>query len=535
MRADFLERARRTSFYVILGITLLAGYLYVPPADSTSLALALGPWRGIYNSPWIGVVFGILTVILLPLFGYFLIKNTIERDRLTRVGSIIATTPISKLAYMLGKWLSNLATLASMLVMFNVMALFMQLYRAEVPEVNLWALSAPIWMMGFPVIALTAAVALWFESVPFLSGSFGNAVYFVSWLLFMDFIGLPGMWSYNIGQVEPHADVLGLSYPLASLQAIGRQVDSSFSGHFNFAGAEFGTAIQVVQWTGTGIEWLGSFAAGRLLWLTVALGLAAVAALPFDRFDPALGREAGTGSRLKRFWESILPACAQSKSFFEPPFRTESKVSLSPIKRRMSNSRFGALLWAEFKLMSKGQRWWWYGIAVFISLLGLVGPSGGTNVTSVLAMAWPVVAWSALGMRERYHDTYKLIYSSTHSLLRQIFIAWFSGVVLGVIALTGSTLRAVMEGDIEHLPVYIVAVLFAPALAFALGAWGGTSRLFEVVYLAWLFMGANGVKVFDFMQTQRDVPSPQQTGVYLGLAMMLFVLGFLRRSRQLNS
>ncbi|HEY3474104.1 MAG TPA: hypothetical protein VGK56_05800, partial [Anaerolineales bacterium] len=198
MRADFLERARRTSFLVILGIALLAGYLYIPPADSTTLALALGPWRGVYNSPWIGVVFGVLTVILLPLFGYFLIKNTVERDRLTRVGQIIATTPISKLAYMLGKWLSNLATLAAMLVMFNLMALFMLFLRAEVRELDLWALSAPIWMMGFPVIALTAAVALWFESVPFLSGSFGNAFYFVAWLLFMNYVGLPGIWSYNI-------------------------------------------------------------------------------------------------------------------------------------------------------------------------------------------------------------------------------------------------------------------------------------------------------------------------------------------------
>jgi len=135
MRADFLERARRTSFLVILGLAMLAGYVYIPPADSMTLALALGPWRGVYNSAWIGTVFGILTVILLPLFGYFLIKNTIERDRLTRVGQIIATTPISKPAYILGKWLSNLATLTSMLLVFNVMALVMQLMRAEVSTI----------------------------------------------------------------------------------------------------------------------------------------------------------------------------------------------------------------------------------------------------------------------------------------------------------------------------------------------------------------------------------------------------------------
>jgi hypothetical protein len=533
MRADFLERARRTSFFVILGVSLLAGYLYIPPANSTSLALALGPWRGIYNSAWVGVVFGILTVILLPLFGYFLIKNTIERDRLTRVGQIIATTPISKLTYMLGKWLSNLATLAAMLMMFNLMALFMQLFRAEVTDVDLWALSAPTWMMGLPVIALTAAIALWFESVPFLSGSFGNAVYFVVWLLFMDYVGLPGIWSYHIGQVQPHADVLGLAYPLASLQEIGRQVDPSFSGHLNFGGAQFGEAIQVVQWTG--IDWMGPFAAGRLLWLTFALGLAALAALPFDRFDPALGHEAGSGSGLKCYWESILPARARSKSFFEPPFITESMVALSPLQGRMSNSRFGALLLAEFKLMLKGQHWWWYGIAICISLLGIIGPPGGTNVTLALAMAWPVVAWSALGMREKYHDTYKLIYSSTNSVFRQVFTAWFSGVLLGLIAIAGVSLRAIIEGSTGHIPVYLVAMLFVPSLAFALGTLSGTSRLFEVVYLLWWFMGVNGPQVFDFMQSQREVPSPVQAAVYLGLAVVLFLFGFARRLKEMRA
>lgn len=533
MRADFLERARRTSFLVILGLALLAGYLYIPPADSTTLALALGPWRGLYNSAWIGVVFGILTVILLPLFGYFLIKNTIERDRLTRVGQIIATTPISKLAYMLGKWLSNLATLATMLFMFNLMALFMLFLRAEVSNVDVWALSAPIWMMGFPVIALTAAAALWFESLPLLSGSFGNAIYFVSWMLFMNTIGLPGIFHYNIGTIQPRADVLGLSYPLASLQEIGQQVNPSYHGHFNFGGAEFGDSLQVVNWAG--IDWRGAFAAGRLLWLTFALVLAAAAAVPFDRFDPARGQATGSESALKRFWASILPKRMRPQTLSEPSFLSESRANLSPITERLSYSRFGTRFMAEFKLMIKGQRWWWYGIALAISLLGLAGPPGGQDVTSVLAVAWPVIAWSALGVRETYYDTYKLIYSSTHSVLKQVFAPWLAGVLLGVIALTGVSLRALNEGNLDHLPVYLVAVLFAPSLAFALGSLSGTSRLFEATYLVWWFMGANGPRIFDFMQAQSDIASTGQTAVYLLLAIVLFIFGFIRRLQQMRS
>ncbi|HEY3476293.1 MAG TPA: hypothetical protein VGK56_16890, partial [Anaerolineales bacterium] len=332
---------------------------------------------------------------------------------------------------------------------------------------------------------------------------------------------------------QPRADVLGLSYPLSSLQEIGRQVDSSFRGHFNFGGAEFGTSLQIVRWMG--MEWLGAFAAGRLLWLTVALGLAAAASIPFDRFDPSLGRAAGSESTTKHFWESIVPGRMRSRAVTEPPFASESRVILSPIKERLSYSRFGTLVVAEFKLMLKGQRWWWYAIAVAISLLGLAGPPGGKGVTAVLAMAWPVVAWSSLGMRETYHDTYKMIYSSTHSPLRQVFAPWLSGVLLGVIALAGVSLRAFGEGNTEYLPVYLVAVLFAPSLAFALGVWSGTSRLFEVIYLVWWFMGTNGPRLFDFMQAQSEVPSPAQTAGYLVLAICLFILGFARRIRQTKS
>jgi hypothetical protein len=60
-RADFLERARRYSFLVMLSL----------PA-------------------------------------FYLVKNAIERDEQTRVGQIIATAPLSKSLYTLDKAFSNL-------------------------------------------------------------------------------------------------------------------------------------------------------------------------------------------------------------------------------------------------------------------------------------------------------------------------------------------------------------------------------------------------------------------------------------------
>jgi len=177
-RADFLERIRRHSFLFVLALTVCAGYLFVPPEGANYLVLQLGLKRGIYNSPWIGLMFGVIAAMHLPLYGFYLVKNAVERDRQTGVGQIIATTPTGRLVYVVGKWLSNLAVLVAILSVMTVMAVVMQLVRAEEATVDVWTLVAPIWLMGTPVLAIAAAMAVLFESISFLRGGLGNVAYF---------------------------------------------------------------------------------------------------------------------------------------------------------------------------------------------------------------------------------------------------------------------------------------------------------------------------------------------------------------------
>ncbi|HET9908165.1 MAG TPA: hypothetical protein VFQ23_16050 [Anaerolineales bacterium] len=526
LRADFLERTRRSSFFVTLGLAVLIGYIYIPPADSSTLMLALGPWRGAYNSAWIGSVFGILIVISMPVLGFFLTKNTIERDRRSRVGQILATTPMSKPIYTLGKWLSNMAVLTAMLVVLNLMAIVMQLLRGEIFPIDYWALSAPIWLMGFPIIALTAAMAVLFESIPFLSGSAGNVIYFLGWYIFMDNLAVPGIFRYNIGVVEPWLDPLGVTGLLAALQSVGQQVAPQFSGHINFGGAEFGVVPQVV--TFAGIQWSLTIMLGRLAWFGIAGLLALAASFPFDRFDPARTSVDGT-SVLK----SLLPNRPRRQPLAEPAFAESKPVNLTPINHRNSRSRFLSLLNAEFKLLVKGKPWWWYLVAAFISLLGLIGPPGGSDVTLALAMIWPVIAWSALGMRETFYETYKLTYSSAHPLGHQFMASWFSGVLLATLAISGATVRMVIEGGADRLPLILLAVLFVPSLAMALGTWSNNSRLFEVVYLLWLFNGVNGAVPLDFMQVLQTSPNPILLAAYFALTVVLFAASLAGRWKQL--
>jgi hypothetical protein len=60
-RADFLERVRRYSFLVMLGLVVFLGY----QTAVGNLALELGQYRGEYNSAWVGAMMSLIATFFL--------------------------------------------------------------------------------------------------------------------------------------------------------------------------------------------------------------------------------------------------------------------------------------------------------------------------------------------------------------------------------------------------------------------------------------------------------------------------------------
>src|SRR5579862_3761161 len=106
-RADFLERVRRYSF--LLTMVFAAALVY--GAYTGTISLELGEYRGVYNSAWTGSMMTLVSTVFITLSGFYIVKNTIERDQQTRVGLVLATTPISRSFYVLAKGASNFAVL----------------------------------------------------------------------------------------------------------------------------------------------------------------------------------------------------------------------------------------------------------------------------------------------------------------------------------------------------------------------------------------------------------------------------------------
>lgn len=529
-RADFLERVRRPSYLALLVITMYLTYLFVPPAESNYLTVSLGGVRGIYNSPWVGTMFGVAISVFVSLLAFYLVKNAVDRDRQSNVGQILAATPIRNPAYTLGKWLSNLALLASLVAIMMIMALVMQLVRGETSEIRFWALAAPIWLMGLPVIGIVAGIAVLFETIPFLRGGFGNVVYFFAWTLFLGF-SMTSNFSDNSTIVEPANDLFGLTRPIADMQSQYAEIDPNYGGDFSIGRSDSSGSFAFFVWEGIG--WRPLIVFQRLLWLAVGGLIALVAALPFDRFDPARrgGGDRAEPGRMARLGQRLFGAGGALFGFIGKAIG----VPLNPLARGVRSSRFGATYLAELKMALRGNPWWWYALVGLFFLLGLLG-SIEDALRNLLPFSWifPVLIWSGLGVRESRHATQGLVFSAPYPLRRQLPATWLAGVSVALISAGGIGLRLLFGGEWAHLFAFCVAAGFIPALALALGIWTGTSRTFEIVYLLWWYAIVNGAAEIDFMGTTERALEGGRPLLFLGIALALLILAGVGRYRQLN-
>ncbi len=520
MRADFLERSRRYSFLVTLGMTIFAAYLYLPPSSANYLTLGLGNYRGIYNTDWIGGAMAVLCSALLSLPAFYLVKNAIERDEQTRVGQIIATTPISNPLYILGKSFSNFVFLAVMVGVIALAAGAIQLLRAEVFRIDLWALLSPFVFCVLPSMAVIAALAVLFETIPWLRGTFGNAVYFVLWLVLLIVCAANMPSPQLVG--EPANDLWGTQVIIASMMKDTAAAFPDYQGSIAIGAATLQAPLDTFTWSG--IHWTSKIIFGRMLWMGVALGIALFAALFFRRFDPVPRKH-----MVKRISEPIeLLPIERTQTYALP-----APAHLTPLT--LGRGRFypARIYLAELRLLFKGIRWWWFVLFAGLNVAGVLLPVESA-LLYLLPAAWilPLALWSSLGTREVRHNTDQLIFSTPYPLSRQFPLIWLAGVAVALAAGAGVAVNLILSGDWLHLLAWGTGALFIPTLALTLGVWSGSNKLFEVVYMLWWYAGPiNHMENLDFIGTSLALPMRRVLGYGL-FTLLLFALAVVGRRKQ---
>jgi hypothetical protein len=372
-------------------------------------------------------------------------------------------------------------------------------------------------------MAMTAAMALLFETFSFLRGGFGNVLWFFLWTFGITLPVVTGL---------PQLDPSGIWVVHESMVPAARAGIPGYVDTFSLSVAAKSVRVATgFHWNG--VEWTAGVVTQRLAWTALAFALVLCGALFFDRFDPASSRRR-SGAR-PRSEGAATPAGAALESATARPHIATS-THLTPLASGALHSGAWRLLVAELQLALKGYRWWWYAVAGGLLIAQFAAPLDvSRGPLLAVAWIWPILVWSALGTREARFGTEQLLFSCARILPRQFPAAWIAGILVAALTGLGAAVRLALAGQSAGLLAWAAGVLFIPSLALALGVWSGTSKFFEGLYTALWYLGPiNRAPGLDFTGSANGPQAGRYALLYLGVAATLVAAAFFRRARQLR-
>ena len=460
--ADLRIRFRRVSTLVIFLLLSGLAYVWVPDPASGMTLIVSGGRRALYNSAAIGMGTASLATIFIGLAGFYVVSNAIRRDVTSRCGFVIASTTMRGTEYLFGKFAGNVVFLATFMSGFMITSMAMLLVRNEArlePLVFMrqYALLVPSSIM------FVSGLAILFESMPFLSGKFGDVLYFFLWAATLGFVAAmiengksPGFAAYF--------DFTGFGFLFDTLKRTLHTTEMAI-GHTPFDRAKPPFVFPGLQ-----------FARGWLLprvFATIApLALVAVARPFFHRFDPARVKRGAEKS--SRNWISRLGA-------FAKPF-TKLAWRVAP---RGGDSLAGAA-WTDAMMTLTSAP-----LIVVVAIgFAIAGLAGQPKAVMPIAFAAAAVVIADIACREKQAGTIGLIFTSPR--LKSGFIWWklMSATWIAALVLLVPSIRLIIARPQAAVNV-IVGMMFIVACATMLAVVSANPKTFLVLFLTFWYVVVN--------------------------------------------
>jgi len=461
---DLRDRVRRRSFLAVLAA---AAYLGLETIRG-NVIVAFGDFTGGATSAWAGTLMAIVANSFLSLAGFWVVKGSIARDRATGVGQILAATPLTRVAYTLSKAVSHFLVLAAMVGVLWVAAVAFQWRAPGAAELDLGAIALPMLLFTLPALAVVAALAVLFETIPLLARGFGNFAWLFVWSALL-----------VLPITTPFFDLLGLRHFQQGVGAVVRELEPAWNGDFRITLAA-GSPPPTRTFVWRGFEVGGGLLGERALALAVALALALAAAIPFDRFDPARRRLRAPGPRRSARDRENRESAASG------PIRPPSLAPLAPAARDFS---LLTLALHELRVALCGMpRWWRLGAAVLL-VGGALAPDTARPLWLAAGFLWPALLWSGLGVREREAGVDAILAAAPLARRRQLPALLVAGLLAGLATTGGAIVRALGSGQLAAAAATLAGLAAMPLLALAFGLLARGSRLFEGLFIAAWYVG----------------------------------------------
>lgn len=505
IKSNIIKQTRSYIFFMIMGISIFLGLLCVPGASSNYEIFYLGGVRGVYNSAWLGVLSAVLPVMLLWLPGFYLLRSQITEDKALKIGQMIASSPVSKTQYILGKLITNFSILMVLQLIFLVAIMMMQLIQHESTVFSILDYILPLVYVTIPYLLVLASLTILFDVVPFLKGVFGNTVIFILWLVFS---------TVSIANPRNCFDLFGLGTLLDSMLEGAREYFPNLPDAVSFG---YYTATSKSTFVWDGISWSPNFLMVRLIWIGVAALITELSVLVFNRFREDVNTKKVKSPKNKinhlHSKSNTNEKTSISASHFQAPPR------LSTVKRGNRVPLFGMLL-GELKIMLRGHSVWWYLIVLTSIALTPFVTSGDSEKWIAVSMLLPLSIWAQMGNREKICGTESFILSSCPAPTKWL-VTWLAGVIIALMMSLGMFAKIILLSQWHYLLPWMVGAIFIPTLALLLGGFSGNGTFFEALFIALMYFGPiNSMGPSDFMGlTGSHAP------LYINLTIILFIIG----------
>jgi hypothetical protein len=489
VRADFLIRFRRPSTVIIFLLLSGFAYVWVPDAATGRTLMQINGARVLYNSAAIGMGTSMLASIFIGLFGFYVVSNAVRRDVNSRCGYVIASTTMRTGEYITGKFLGNVVFLTTFIAGYMAASMAMLLVRGEAP------LEPLIFMKQYAIVTPSTIVfisvaAIVFESIPWLSGRFGDVFYFFVYAASLGIV-VTMMVRGGVGMAR-YFDVSAFGYLMEQMQRnFHTQAISIGASSF-----DPGKAPLIID----GFHLAGDAWATRLVSTITPIPMLLLARVFFHRFDPARIRAAG--AKGKRGWMRSFNALAKpfARVFAAIPVRG---AALTDAMITFAITPFAG-----------------------IALIGITIAALASAKSLPITFAIAAIFIADIASRDRRAGTISLISASPR--LRENIVPWkfASSSIVAALLLIAPLIRNPIS--------VIVGILVIAAASTSLGIISGNPKTFIVLFLTFWYVVVNDhgkTKSLDFAGFYA-APAMGVIAMYVGIAIALIVAAaIVHRSR----
>ena len=474
IKSDYLQRTRSYAFLITLCASLAIAYTFVPEPNANYSTIRIADHVGYYNSAWFGYVTAIMTSIFLSLIGFYLVNSGIKKDIETRVGQIIAATPISNFKYLFSKALSNFMLLMTIVAVVFIMSIVLFILYNDGYPFEILHFIKPYVLITIPTMFFISVVAVVFEVCFGKYSVLQNVGFFFLFSILM-------VYSPKT-EAQYSLDLFGSKIITHQFEETVRAVTNTDElTSMSIGYIIHDTLRETKKFEFNGFDFPASFIWSRLGWILLGTLILVFISVFFHRFD-------------KKERISIKRFVAKTEKK-----RNVKEVLLSSLPKAQTNFSLLPLLKTECLLLfRKGKKWLWILNGIGMVLLAVLPIKVSHQI--VLPILWflQVGRLSDITTKETTHNVHYFAFTAFKPIRRLFTSQLLAATILMLLIAGPLVVRLALSMNFTGALAIILGGVLIVMFAALFGIVSKGKKLFEVLFFMVTYININSLPFADY-------------------------------------